>query len=93
MQLYRLPEVFGVRIPCRRADSRFTLLSGILKEYVKTAESGGRRIQAFCPDCGTHLYSTSVGDGPKVLRIRTSTANQRNLLVPRKQGWMRSAQR
>ena len=73
-------------------DSRFKLLSGTLKEYIKTAESGGRRVQAFCPECGTHLYSTSVGAGPKALRIRTSTANQRNLLVPRKQGWMRSAQ-
>jgi hypothetical protein len=74
-------------------DSRFTLLRGTLKEYVKTAESGGRRVQAFCPECGTHLYSTSERDGPKVLRLRTSTANQRDLLVPRKQGWMRSAQK
>ncbi len=83
-------SAFRVGVPA--ADSGFRLLTGTLKEYVKTAESGGRRIQAFCPDCGTHLYSTSVGDGPKVLRIRTSTARQRDLLPPRSQGWMRSAQ-
>jgi hypothetical protein len=81
------------RIGVLTDDSRFTLLRGTLKEYVKTAESGGRRVQAFCPECGTHLYSTSERDGPKVLRLRTSTANQRDLLVPRKQGWMRSAQK
>ncbi len=81
------------RVGVLTEDSRFTLKTGRLKEYVKTAESGGRRIQAFCPDCGTHLYSTSEGGGPKQLRIRTSTANQRNSLVPKKQGWMRSAQR
>lgn len=72
--------------------SAFRLLSGALKVFVKTAESGGQRAQAFCPECGTHFYSTSVGDGPKVLRLRTSTANQRDQLVPQKQGWMRSAQ-
>lgn len=78
----------GVPVP----DSDFRLLSGELKTFVKTAESGGKREQVFCPECGTHLYSTSVGPSPKVLRIRTSTAHQRDLLPPKKQGWMRSRQ-
>ena len=83
-------SAFRVGVPTK--DSDFRLLSGELKVYVKTAESGGRRAQAFCPECGTHFYSTSTDPGPKVLRIRTSTANQRDLLPPKKQGWMRSAQ-
>lgn len=83
-------SAFRVGVPAPDAD--FRLLTGALKVYVKTAESGGKREQAFCPECGTHLYSTSVGAGPKVLRIRTSTAAQRDLLPPKRQGWMRSAQ-
>ena len=83
-------SAFRVGVPA--PDSAFTLLSGTLKEYLKTAESGGKRVQAFCPECGTHFYSTSPGPGPKMLRIRTSTANQRALLPPKQQGWMRSAQ-
>ena len=83
-------SAFRVGVPA--PDSDFTLLTGELKTYVKTAESGGRRAQVFCPECGTHIYSTSIEDGPKVYRIRTSTARQRDLLPPKRQGWMRSAQ-
>lgn len=83
-------SAFRVGVPA--ADSAFHLLTGKLKVFIKTAESGGQREQAFCPECGTHLYSTSVGDGPKLLRLRTATANQRDQLVPRGQGWMRSRQ-
>ena len=77
-------------MPTPEAD--FNLKSGALKTYVKTAESGNNRAQVFCPDCGTHLYSTSVEDGPKVFRLRTGTMNQRNELAPTTQGWQRSAQ-
>jgi hypothetical protein len=83
-------SAFRMSVPA--PDSEFRLLTGELKVYVKTAESGGKREQAFCQECGTHFYSTSVGEGPKLLRLRTSTANQRDQLVPRSQGWMRSAQ-
>jgi hypothetical protein len=33
--------------------------------YIKTtAENGNPRAQAFCPKCGTSIYSTTPGDGP-----------------------------
>jgi hypothetical protein len=83
-------SAFRVGVPA--PDTEFRLLSGTLKVFVKTAESGGKREQAFCPECGTQLYSTSVGDGPKILRLRTATSNQRDMLPPRGQGWMRSRQ-
>jgi hypothetical protein len=70
----------------------FKLLSGILKFYVKTANSGTRRAQTFCPECGTPIYSTTEGDGPKVYSIRVGTARQRRDLTPRLQIWCRSAQ-
>ena len=68
-----------------------TLTAGMPKIYIKTAESGAKRAQAFCPDCGTPIYATSVGDGPKIYAIRAGTARQRDQLQPKKQIWRRSA--
>lgn len=73
-------------------DKNFHLLSGEPKTYVKTAESGNKRLLTFCPECGSSLYSTSEGESPKVLGLRTGTARQRDQLVPKKQIWTRSAQ-
>ena len=70
---------------------QFRLLTGTPKIYVKTAESGARRAQAFCPECGTHVYSAAEHD-PRVFSIRTGTARQRNQLVPVGQIWCSSAQ-
>ena len=78
----------GVPVP----DTDFKLLAGEPKTYVKIAESGNRRAQVFCPECGTHIYATSLEDGPKILRLRSATARQRASLVPKRQGWHRSAQ-
>jgi hypothetical protein len=73
-------------------EDGFRLLTGELKTYVKTSDSGTKRLQAFCPDCGAPIYSTSEGDGPKIHSIRVGTSRQRNELVPRGQIWCRSAQ-
>lgn len=40
--------------------------------YVKTAQSGARRAQAFCPECGTHVYAFAADD-PQDISIRTGT--------------------
>lgn len=61
------------------------------KNYIKTSEAGSKRAQAFCPNCGTHLWATSVGDvGLKGFGIRAGTIVQRNDLKPFKQIWCRS---
>jgi hypothetical protein len=70
----------------------FKLRSGEPKIYVKTGESGNKRPQAFCQECGTPIYSTTVGEGPKVHSIRVGTIRQRDILVPKVQYWSRSAQ-
>ena len=80
------------RIGAAVPDTAFRLLTGALKTFVKTADSDGKRAQVFCPECGTQIYSTSVGDGPKTLRLRIATARQRYDLPPKTQGWVRSAQ-
>jgi len=80
---------FRVTVPAREENYRIT--KGTPKVYVKTAESGARRAQAFCAECGSHLYATSAGEGPKVYGIRAGTARQREQLVPRREIWHRSA--
>ena len=72
-------------------EENFQLLSGTPKTYVKTAESGRPRAQVFCPECGSHIYATSVGDGPKTLNLRIGTVKQRADLPPKRQFWHRSA--
>lgn len=69
----------------------FQLRSGQLKIYVKTADSGTRRAQSFCPECGTQICSGHVEGGPSVYFIRAGTARQRGLLIPRVQVWTCSA--
>ena len=63
-------------------EGGFTLRSGELKVYVKTADSGNKRQQAFCGNCGTHIYATSEQGGP-VYGIRVGTITQRDRLVPK----------
>ncbi len=73
------------------AEASFELLGAEPKTYIKIADSGNERAQTFCPECGSPIYATSVGDGPKVLGIRVGTARQRAELRPSKQYWCRSA--
>lgn len=69
----------------------FRMLSGQPKAYVKTGESGAKRTQAFCPECGSPMYSAAPED-PQVFSIRVGTVRQRHELVPKRQIWARSAQ-
>jgi hypothetical protein len=70
----------------------FVLLSGKPTEYRKTSDSGVVRPQAFCPTCGTAIYSTTVGDDPKAYNVRLGALRQRYELVPRRQIFARSQQ-
>ena len=73
---------------CQQSDYRIT--RGTPKVYIKTGSSGAKRAQGFCGDCGSHLYATSAGDGPKIYGIRVGTARQRQELIPKRQVWHRS---
>ncbi|HEY4115326.1 MAG TPA: GFA family protein [Rhizomicrobium sp.] len=44
---------FRASVPAEAGD--FHLLRGEPKTYVKTADSGNKRAQAFCGDCGTPI--------------------------------------
>ena len=71
----------------------FKMLSGTPTIYVKTtADSGNPRAQAFCPRCGSPIYSTTPGDGPQPFyMVRVGVLRERDQLAPRVQNWTRSA--
>lgn len=83
-------SAFRVVVPT--PDENFTLLRGAPKTYERVAESGNRRLQAFCPDCGTPLYSTSANPGARNTTLRVGAIRQRDQLPPKIQYWVRSAQ-
>jgi hypothetical protein len=70
----------------------FALTGGAPTIYVKTAESGNKRCQAFCPECGTSLYSTAPEPNPEIYRLTLGGIDQRAALpAPGQQIWCRSA--
>ena len=72
------------------AAATFKLLRGTPKIYIKVAESGTRRAQAFCPECGSRLWSAAEKDTP-AYSLRLGGVRQRAQLAPQKQGWCNSS--
>jgi len=81
-------SAFRITAPTGEAD--FKLLTGTPKIYIKTADSGARRVQAFCGDCGTALYTTSVDGDSRIFGIRVGAVRQRGELTPTRQFWCES---
>lgn len=82
-------SAFRIVVPALAGS--FELLSGTLRTYIKTAESGNRRVQAFCGTCGTSVYSTAADTASGIVGLRVGTIRQRRMLPPQKQYWTRSA--
>ena len=78
------------RVSVRTLQKDFVLLSGLPKTYVKTAESGAKRAQVFCADCGSPLYAHALGD-TETYGLRVGGLAQRRELAPKKQIWCRSS--
>src|SRR5712664_1918964 len=57
---------YRVTVPVKTENFK---LRGQPKTYVKTAASGNKRVLAFCADCGSAIYSTSLED-PRVFTLR-----------------------
>jgi len=73
------------------ADIAGFALQGATKRYVKQAQSGTRRAQVFCPECGTPLYGAAA-ENPTQVVIRVGCIAQRAQLRPSRQIWLHSAQ-
>lgn len=82
-------SAFRVSVPASTGE--FRLLIGKPKTYVKTAESGTKRIHAFCSNCGTPISSCANVEDPPSYSLRVGCLAQRAELPPRKRIWCKSA--
>tara|TARA_R110002074_G_scaffold70267_3_gene163220 strand:+ start:609 stop:1013 length:405 start_codon:yes stop_codon:yes gene_type:complete len=80
---------FRVNVPAKTED--FHLLQGQPKEYVKIGDSGGRRAQGFCPDCGSQIYATDADEPRAIYMLRAGAIAERHELEPKSQAWRSSA--
>ena len=55
-------------------------IKGQPKEYIKIGDSGNKRIQAFCENCGTQLFATDMNK--TLYNLRTGFLEQKNELKP-----------
>jgi len=82
-------SAFRVSVPAAR--ERFRLTGGQPKTYIKTADSGAKRIHAFCINCGTPIYACANVDNPPTYSLRVGCLKQRTQLAPKKRIWCKSA--
>ncbi|CAN7587383.1 GFA family protein [Rhizobium sp. LjRoot254] len=61
------------------------------KLYTKHGQNGRPRLQYFCPECGSPLFTTGEGEDATTTGIRLGSINQRRELTPKRQIWCRSA--
>jgi hypothetical protein len=74
------------RVVVLTTSGGFRLLSGTPTIYVRTAASGTKRAQAFCPKCGTPVWGSAL-ENPQIYNLRVGTIRQRASLQPRRQLW------
>ena len=79
---------YRVSVPAKAGNLHF--LKDPPKIYVKVAESGRQRAQAFCGNCGTPIYSSDTQE-PQLFNLRTGALAERDSLKPSRQIWCRSA--
>jgi hypothetical protein len=78
------------RVSAPAAAASLVFLAGAPKIYIKTADSGNKRAQAFCTNCGTPIYSADA-QNPQTFALRVGTMRQRAALPPKRQIWCRSS--
>jgi hypothetical protein len=77
-------SAYRVSVPASGSNLKF--LKGTPKIYIKTAESGNKRAQAFCAECGSPIYAANAHE-PEIYFLRVGTLSQRAALAPKRQIW------
>ena len=63
---------------------------GELRDFQSVAQSGNRMHRRFCPECGTHVFSTAESR-PHLVIVRNGTLDDTSLLKPDATIWTASA--
>ena len=65
-------------------------VEGEPRDYASVADSGTRMHRRFCPDCGTHLFS-SAESRPHLVIVRNGALDDTGLLKPGATIWTAEA--
>ncbi|HYD57989.1 MAG TPA: GFA family protein [Burkholderiales bacterium] len=65
-------------------------VTGELRDFPLTADSGRRMHRRFCPACGVHLFSTAE-ERPNLVVVRAGTLDDPGIATPQAAIWTRSA--
>ncbi len=65
-------------------------ITGELRDFPSTADSGRRMHRRFCPKCGVHLFSAAE-ERPQMLVVRAGTLDDPNAVKPQANIWTKSA--
>ena len=66
------------------------IVSGHVKEYTKTADSGNKITREFCPECGSPLFTRSNAF-PSLIWIKAGSLDEPELIKPTHQIWTERA--
>jgi hypothetical protein len=72
--------------------SEAVTITGELRDYPSTADSGHRMHRRFCPTCGVHVFSEAE-ERPHLLIARAGTLDHPEIAVPSAEIWTASAPR
>jgi hypothetical protein len=75
----------------RTTPEAFRLLSGKLKKWTKTADSGIRHDCFFCPECGNRIYHQDPLM-PDVIRLKLGTLEDTSVIKPQMHVWTQHKQ-
>lgn len=78
------------RVTAIAQKQNFHMTRGKPRLYVKRGDNGKKRLQYFCGDCGSPIFTTGEGHEARVIGIRVGTIDQRQTLVPTRQTWCAS---
>lgn len=70
--------------------SAFTLMSGQPKVFADTADSGNKLFRAFCPDCGSPIYSQREKT-PEMMIVKVGSLDDSNAMKLVMHIWTKSA--
>jgi hypothetical protein len=65
-------------------------ISGELRDFTSTADSGNQISRRFCPQCGSHLFANSSAR-PQFTVVRAGTLNNPSSVQPAMNIWASSA--
>lgn len=82
-------SAFGMSLWVPRNE--FEITSGTPKFWTRSADSGGRVVCAFCPDCGSRLFHAGEPES-ETISLKAGSLDDTSWLKPAGHIWTKSAQ-